>query len=293
LVRKIVYLVVIVLLAWFLIKIGVTPWQYAMSNWHVVIMVMFSTGAGIVIQAQAFRQVSISPMLPLQRSIAIWSAASVVSVVAPLFAGIATRTVLLIQSGMSFSVCVLTSIRHVWMGLEYALLLGVFSLFFVNLPFSKWAAAGSLIAWAIMLTMRMVISRRYIQVDEITELGRWGVAINSLHSRVPLIAHPWFMLQILTMAATYFLAFNGMGADLNFIQAIALSAVTVALSLIVFVPNGLGITDALWVLVAAESGLVLEQAVAVAIVMRLAHLLASVLMYLITKTSLGRFGITQ
>ena len=95
-------------------------------------------------------------------------------------------------------------------------------------------------------------------------------------------AYPWYVFQIVLMSVTYYLAFAGLGATLSWAEAIALSSVTVALSLILFVPNGLGFTDALWVVIATRSGLSLEEAVALAIVIRTSHLAVASLLALTT-----------
>lgn len=287
---QIIYIFVIVLLVWFLFKLGVVPWKYAMSNWSVLLLVMISTGLGSIIQAQAFRKVSIASTPPLLSITNIWSAASVVSVVAPLFAGIATRTALLMRSGMSLNACVLTSLRHIWMGMEYGLLLALISLFFTSWPFSSWAAIGSGVVWGVLFVIRVMGSGYTGQENTTVKNSKLSMAINSLRSTIPLTAHPWFILQVLTMSATYYLGFNGMGAELSLAQAMALSSLTVVVSLIVFVPNGLGITDVFWVLVASDAGLVLEQAVAIAIIMRLAHLLSSLSIYLVTRASVKLVG---
>jgi uncharacterized membrane protein YbhN (UPF0104 family) len=286
---QVIYLVVIALLIWFLATLGMKPWRYAMANWSVLLLVMVSIGLGVVIQAKSFTQVGTAETPGLLRVTVIWSASSVISVVAPLFAGITTRTAMLVQAGMSFSSCMLASLRQVWMGLEYAFLMGCISLPFTSWPFSSWAAIGSGAAWVLVVAIRlMAAGGQSGLLGEEADAGKVARAINSLRSPVPWKAHPWFVLQVLAMSAAYYIVFNGMGAELGITQAIALSSLTVVLSLIVFVPNGLGITDALWVIVASDSGLSLEQSVALAIIMRLAHLLVSALIYLVASAAWKR-----
>jgi uncharacterized membrane protein YbhN (UPF0104 family) len=89
------------------------------------------------------------------------------------------------------------------------------------------------------------------------------------------------------MSAVYLVGFNGLGAHVTAPQAVALSGLTVVLSLIAFVPNGLGITDAVWVLFARSAGVELESAVAIAIVIRLGHLLAAAALALLLKRRLA------
>jgi hypothetical protein len=285
---QVIYLVVIALLVWFLATLGMEPWRYAMANWKVLLLVMVSIGLGVVIQANSFKQVATLETPALLRMTVIWSASSVISVIAPLFAGITTRTAMLVQAGMPLSSCMLTSLRQIWMGLEYAFLMALISLPFTAWSFSLWAAAAGGAAWVLMVAIRLMAAGQFKLLGENADQGKLARAINSLRSPVPWQAHPWFVLQVFAMSAAYYIVFNGMGAELGIAQAIALSSLTVVLSLIVFVPNGLGITDALWVIVATDSGLTLEQSVALAIIMRLGHLLISALIYLVAVTAWKR-----
>ncbi|MCW9059107.1 MAG: flippase-like domain-containing protein [Gammaproteobacteria bacterium] len=289
-IRRVAYLLVLLLIVVFLATLGSTPWHHVISNWPTLFAVMISTGAGIVIQAQSFRSVCISGAPTLLTTTSIWSVSALVSIATPLLAGIATRTALLTKAGVPLGPCLLSSIRQMWVGLEYALLLGAVSFPFTSWPFSLWAAIGAGAAWTALITTRLASARQLIKNLGRFKPNRIRKALDSLRTHIPGEAHLWFVLQILMMSTTYFLGFNGMGAELSLIQAIALSALTVILSLIVFVPNGLGITDALWVLVATHGGFTLDQAVAVAIVIRLSHLLSSGLIYFIASAKIHKLN---
>lgn len=278
--KRLIYLAVMIALTVFLLRLGPAPWLHMHQHWLTLLLVMCSTGAGLVVQAQSFRAVSTEYCPSLRHTTAIWSASAVVSVVAPVFAGIATRTGLLMQAGVNLSACASTSLRQVWMGLEYALLLAALSLPFSSWPFVRPAAAIALLCWVVMLLLR---SHTALLKEASAATNRVGRALAQLRQPVPIRAHLWFILQILAMAATYHLGFNGLGAELSPLQAVALGALTVILSIIVFVPNGLGITDAIWVIIATDAGLSMEHAVAIAITLRLAHLLASILVHLSTR----------
>jgi len=275
--KRFLYLFVLIAIILFLIAMGELPWLYVLANWPTLLLVMLTTGTGLVIQAQSFRVVGEGDGPSLWEMTAIWSASAVVSVIAPLFVGIATRTALLMQVGMTISSCVAASLRQIWMGLEYALLIAAASLPFTGWPLAIPVATGCLAGWLFMLILR----RWSLKKPDMMNYKRAERLLISLRKPVDLKGHPWFVMQILAMTATYYIAFNSLGAELDIMQALALAALTVVLSLIVLVPNGLGITDALWVIVATYSGLSLEQAVAVAITIRCAHLLASCCIYLL------------
>lgn len=274
-IRRVIYLIVIALLAGFLWQLGLAPWRHAAAQWHIMLLLAGLSAFGLAVQAMAFRMaVPETPPPRFSTTLAIWSVSAAVSVVAPLVAGLAARTTLLMHHGMRLSTCAVASLRQLWLGLEYALLLSALAL-----PFSGWsvefvAAAACGGGWVAMRVVRCLArGQSNSQVH-----GRLGHAIEALRAPVPKAAHPWFALQLLTMSAVYLVGFNGLGAAITVPQAVALSGLTVALSLIAFVPNGLGITDTLWVLFAQSAGLQLEEAVAIAIAIRLGHLLAASLL---------------
>jgi uncharacterized membrane protein YbhN (UPF0104 family) len=285
--RKGAYLVALLLVGIFLWRQGRAPWSEAIRHWQVTLLAMLSTGAGLIVQALAFRSALPASggtiargAIPLRRLIHIWAVSAAASVVAPLFAGLATRTALLLRDGLSFAECLAGSSRQVWMGLEFALLFAALSLpLLPALPNAPLFALGAATAWLALFGLRQCAAHG----ARMAGTHRLGRLMRMLGSRLPASGHPWFALQIVLMALTYFLAFGGMGVPLDLPTAIALAALTVILSLIVFVPNGLGITDALWIFVAAQSGQSLESAVAIAINIRLAHLLAALTLSALTR----------
>ena len=283
--RAAIYLLIIVLLAVFLFHLGPDPWVIAASRWPVFLALMISIGAGLVVQARSFQTVAPpgTCRLPMLSLVHIWAVSAVLSIVAPLFAGLATRTALLARSGMPLGACLSTSTRQIWMGLEFALLLAAISLPFVLFPNSYLLAAGAAVGWFTMLAVRQTTGRGVTRNPSPNAHAR--ALLYAIGHPVPRHAYPWYVFQIVLMSLTYYLAFAGLGAPLSWAEAIALSSVTVALSLILFVPNGLGFTDALWVVIATRSGLSLEEAVALAIVIRISHLAVALLLAITTIRS--------
>lgn len=288
--KQALYALVILVLTLLLVHLGTEPWIHAARNWPVLLGVLFLIAAAIVVQAQSFRSVSPPARhpVPLSTLTRVWAASSVVSILAPLFGGIAARTVLLIRAGMLPSHCVAASSRQLWMGLEFALLLAALSVPFVSIPNNLLASFAALAAWGAMFLLRIKLAAAEI-TGRLPE-GRLQELFQALARSVPPSAYPWFVLQLLFMTAIYYFGFNGMGAQLGLAEAVALSSVTVVMSLIVFIPNGLGVTDAIWLFIAIQSGLSVEESVALAIVLRLGHLLAGAFVWL--SLALGRRPVT-
>lgn len=265
--RRATYLLVLFLLIAFLADLGAEPWLHALENWPTFLVLILTTGTGLVIQARAFSAVSTGPTPPRLEMLRIWSASAVVSVVAPLFAGIATRTTLLVQHGMSISNCLSASLRQVWMGVEYALLIGSLAFAISELPHDIQISTTVFTLW---IAARLIRTRGVSQHARIKRI---------LGQKIRIKSETWFALQIAAMSATFFVGFNAVGAEISLPVAFAISSATVLVSLIAFVPNGLGITDAIWVLVATHYGVTLEESVSLAILLRVSHLSGSVLIY--------------
>ncbi len=276
------YIAVILAIVIFLYQLGTEPWIIAIKHWFILLIVMIAGGVGIVVQAASFHQsypVDEYP-LPLFDLVRIWSASALISVVAPIFAGLATRTTQLIKAGTPFMTCVIVSTRQLWMGLEYAALLGGVTLLFVDIMYARVFSVALLILWIFMKITRRVISSDMTGRVHDKKTNKY---ILSLRSQYPGSVHVLFVMQLLIMSIIYYAAFQGVGANLNWIEAIALSSVTVFFSMMAFVPNGLGLTDAMWVIVAMKTGVELEASVSVAILIRLGHLLGATFLYLIVR----------
>lgn len=283
LIRKAIYLLVIGIVTAFLWRQGSAPWLHAAEHWPVMIALAALSAFGLVVQTMSFRLMTPPEYRPVfSRTLAIWAVSAALSVVAPFLAGIAARTTLLVRHGMSLKHCAVASLRQIWLGLEYALLLSALALPCTIWWFSLTAGAACAVGWITMLSFRYK-TRAYPHEKA---SGRFAPLLQAFSAPVPSQAHPWFVLQVLTMTAVYLVGFNGLGAKISVSEAIALSGLTVVLSLLAFVPNGLGITDVVWVALAHSSGLELEQAVAIAIVLRLGHLLGSGLLGMLLQHQL-------
>lgn len=278
LIKTCIYIGILLAITVFLYQLGKEPWLLVLEHLPTLLVIIAATGIGILVQAAAFRKSypkGIAPISVLE-AFKIWAASAVISVITPIFAGMATRTTLLVKAGTPLSVCILATTRQVWMGLEYAALTGGIALGFIDIPLAEKFSLLGFLLWMVMLLFRFLVASK--ESDSVLKANRY---ISSLRSTYPVSAHAWFILQLFLMSVVYYAGFNGMGATLNWFEAFALSAVTVFLSLIAFVPNGLGLTDSLWVIVGMQTGLALEASVSLAILIRLGHLLSSVLIYLV------------
>ena len=238
---------------------------------------MAITAVSIVVQVLSYAAAAPSgiPVPGVLEVLRIWSLSGAMSVAIPIFAGFGARTTLLVQAGMPLSATLLTSARQAWMGLEYALLVGGLAALFIDYSGRTWLVAGLLVGWVCMVAFRVYASK-----TRLSSMSKVGRLLDALSSPIPAEAHKWFPIQTLIMGAVYFVAFHGLGASVSFAAALLLATVTVFASLVVLVPNGMGVMDAIWVIVGTQADLHLTQSVAFALMLRLSYLASAGLMWL-------------
>lgn len=287
--RRAIYLLVLAAIVAFLYTLGAQPWVRILGHWPVSLAVMAITGFGIVVQTLSYE--SVVPDVYKARTpnrleiLRIWALSGAVSVAVPVFAGFGTRTSLLVHCGMPLGATLLTSLRQAWMGVEYALLLGAAAALFVDFSGKLWLASALFAGWGCALAFR-----RYAGKDKLTAQSRTGRLLEALATPVVASAHKWFLVQVLLMGATYYVAFHGFGAPVGWAEALLLATVTVLASLIVLVPNGLGVMDAIWVAAGMQMNMRLAQSVAFALTLRLSYLMAAALLWLAVSALLRMRG---
>ncbi|MCB1895498.1 MAG: flippase-like domain-containing protein [Zoogloeaceae bacterium] len=272
--KRLLYVAIAILLAIFLIRLGAEPWRQVAAHWPTMIAVAVVSALAMLLQAASFRTVlpddGCRPgWLELTR---IWALSGAISAVAPVFVGVGTRATLLVQAGLTLGACVSTSARQAWLGLESALLFAAVSVLLVQPPGAGWIAALLASAGVAMVAVRITATRTEARRLP-ARLRRWWDSL-----RAPVGARAWllFALQVPVMAATYYAGYVGLGAAIGFEHAILLATVTIMTSVVVFIPMGLGVLDALWVYAATRAGLSLADSVALAILLRTSYLSAAV-----------------
>lgn len=277
--QRTIYILVLAAIAAFLYWLGAKPWLHMLHHWAISLIIMGITGLGIVVQTLSYESVvpSASAAQAPRRLelLRIWSLSGAVSVAVPVFAGFGTRTTLLVKNGMPLTATLLTSARQAWMGLEYALLLGGVAALFIDFAGKVWLAFGLLMGW-----MCMVVFRIYAGKAQLSWQSKIGRLLEALSSPIAVAAHKWFLLQVILMGMIYFVAFHGLGASVSWAAALLLATVTVFASLVVLVPNGLGVMDAIWVVVGTQADLQLAQSVAFALILRLSYLASAALVWI-------------
>ena len=273
--RRIIYIAVLIGLVFFLIRQGTGPWRIMLAHWPAFLAVMTVTTLGILIQANAFKAClpEENQNFSLHRLIYIWAISGVSSLLAPLIAGLAMRTLLLQHEGIRLKACILATMRQTWFGCEYACFLGAIVLVLYPWPDMPWLCYVFGFAGFCSWLLRKSLLKHQISLI----LHYFPSLLKAAHCP-SWTAFLWLWGQLIAMAVNYWAAYLLMGAQLMWHECFLLAAITILASIIIFIPNGLGVLDALWLWVAHQKGMVLEQSVALALTMRFGYLTAAMLL---------------
>lgn len=292
-VQRGLYIVVLAAIVIFLFRLGPTPWGHVWQHWQTFLAVMAVSAIGIVVQACSFGAVASQgaqvpkPLLLVR----IWSFSGALSVIVPIFAGLGTRTALLVRSGMTLSASLFASARQAWMGLEYALMLGAAAAAFTDFSGKIWLVLGLFCAWFVLVLVRHYSHRAHHGAVILN--NRAQRIFNALSAPILIRAHLWSAVQVLLMGLSYYTAFHGFGIDIGWAGSLLLAAITVLASLVVLVPNGMGVLDALWVAVGMSASLHLTQSVAFALTLRLSYFAAAILVWVAVSLGIYLLGLDR
>ncbi|MER2531028.1 MAG: hypothetical protein ABTR54_05400 [Candidatus Competibacter sp.] len=274
--RRVFYLIILFFLIIFLVRQGTEPWRIIAVHLPAFAAVMVITALGILIQANAFRMCLPDDVRSpsFLRLIDIWAISGITSLLAPVIASLAMRTALLQRERVGLKACVLATARQTWFNCECALLISAIVLIIYPWPIIPSLGYGLLLVFLSFWLLRkclLVYSGSYIKLHfpnllRIAYSPSWQ-------------AFFWLWGQLIIMAVNYWAVFFLMSAPLKWYEGFLLAALTILASLVVFIPNGLGILDALWVWIGSQRGLVLGESVALALIMRFGYLAAATLLW--------------
>lgn len=275
--KKVVYVATLVGIVTFLIFRGTEPWKSAFACWPVMLGVMLLSPLALMVQVIAFRYCIPSdiPVPPLLRLTRIWAIASISSIIAPFIAGLAVRVTLLKQEGLDIRTSSIATVRQTWINVEYAWVAASFLLMFY--PWPEFPSLGyiSVTGWLSFKLLCALVPFCNIRIPRYLEIFTHKLP------RLTRKAKLWQWGQIIIMTINYWVVFWLGGAPLAWHNCLLLTAVTILASLLIFIPQGLGVLDSLWVWIASQQGMSLNEGVALAITMRLGVFIGTAIVYIV------------
>lgn len=272
--QRIIYLVIMVGLATFILRKGKEPWLILISHWIPFIIIVISTSMAIFVQAKAFQCCLVilkAPRISFFRIARVWSIGALIGLLAPFITGLAVRVLLLKREGIELTVGAMATLYQAIINIEYSLFL-LSAILIVQPSYElSWLGWIILVGWLVWWLIKIYLLKYF---------DRFNFKINLLKKLVilqppPVFALPWLWGQIVCLTINYWLAFNFFGVFLTWPECGVLAATSILVSVAFFMPNGLGLLDTLWVLVAKHHGIDMNEAISLVLVLRLGHLIAA------------------
>lgn len=251
-----------------------------------IVEFLVATGIGMlqaILQARNFVTILAPPLPPsATASVRIWAITALANYLAPLQPGVPLRAVLFRSSGVSFvNVLAATGRQAVLMIWLSTLLATSFAMSIPGAPV-RLLAAGALAIVVLSLVGRHT-ARTLLPGRPAESLGArmLGALLWTPSPAVMLNA----LMQFLLMALSLELVYSGFGASLGFNEGVVVSAATTLSGIAALTPNNLGIMEAILGYAGHLNGLKGDALIAIALLFRIAHIVANASLVLIIDAS--------
>lgn len=251
-------------------------WRYQALTFAGAVLVMI---CGTLVQASNFLVfLDVRHSLRVRRFAPIWALSALANYVAPLQPGIAVRVGWLVKRGISIAAGLLATWRQlvisVWISL-FALAVG---LFLTGDPRGHWPAVLLALVWIAAFVLRKL----WLKGLDHLNWPRWLASRKELLQRATLGITPRGILGVLVQyvlgAVVLYWVYMRFGANIGIGQAIILACLVYVSSIVAVLPGNLGVMEAIYMLGGHGFGLNVAEAGALAILIRVAHVSANVLL---------------
>ena len=255
-------------------------WRDHLGTFVVVGMLM---AIGIVVQVLNFLQLlGWHQRLAVRPAIHAWALATVLNYLGPFQPGLALRFAYFKANGVPLSRSAETTLRQLHLSMWTALLAAAAAFALLGGQ-AGWVCAvgavGAFIAWPRVLAIfRPWVLRR----QRPAWLRRHLASLDIVLTPLPLRATRYFFLQHGLGALLILFAYRQFGAAISVGGAILVAVGVYVSSLVALLPNNLGILDGFYVATAKSGGLDASTALALALLLRGAHISTCLIVAMIT-----------
>lgn len=279
--RNIAYLLLIAVA----IALVVIWWPELVKIWReqaltfigaVVVMI-----CGTLVQAGNFLVfLDVRHSLRVRRFARIWALSALANYVAPLQPGIAVRVGWLAKRGISIAEGLLATWRQLVVSVWISLIGLSVGLFLTGDPHGRWPATMLAIAWVAAFVLRKLWLKGLNRLS----WPRWLVSRRDLLQRaatgITLRGVFGVLAQYVLGTIVLYWVYTRFGAEVGIGQTVILACLVYASSMVAVLPANLGVTEAIYMLGGHGFGLSVAEAGALAILIRLAHVAANMIMAL-------------
>lgn len=277
--RNAAYLLLIVIAA----ALVVIWWPVLVSIWRQQALTF--AGAVIVMICGAFVQarnflvfLDAEHSVRLLRFARVWALSALTNYVAPLQPGIAVRVAWLARRGVNVSEGLLATWRQLVASVWVSMIGLAIGLLLTGDPRGRWPALALVIVWAVVFALRKFGLRTLDRLARPRWLVRRKELLQRAATHVTLEGIAGVVVQYLLGTLLLYWIYVRFGASISWGEALIICCLAYVSSLIAFLPGNLGVVEAIYMLGGHGFGLTVAEAGALAILIRVAHVAANMLL---------------
>ena len=273
---SLIAIVVVLIVVWWpeLAKI----WrEQAITFMGAVVVVFFAT----LVQARNFLTfLDIANALRVWPFVRVWALSALANYAAPLQPGIAVRVAWLARHDVSVATSLLATWRQLVVSCWIALAGLAIGLLLTGDPRGRWPALILSLLWLTVFLMRQILLRWLDRVTRPAWLVRRKQLLHRAATGITLSGLVGVIVQYALGTLLLYWVYSRFGAAIGIGQALVLTCLVYVSSMIAVLPGNLGVTEAIYMLGGHGFGLEVATAGALAILIRVAHVAANMIIAL-------------
>ena len=265
---------VVLVVVWWPVLVGI--WQQQALTFVGAVIVMI---CGTFVQARNFLVfLDAEHSIRLLRFTRVWALSALANYVAPLQPGIAVRVGWLVRRGVDVSEGLLATWRQLVVSVWISMIGLAIGLLLTGDPRGRWPALALGVVWVAVFGLRRLGLRVLDRLARPRWLARRKDLLQRAATHVTLQGIAGVAVQYLLGTLLLYWIYTRFGASIGWGQALIICCLAYMSSLVAFLPGNLGVVEAIYMLGGHGFGLTVAEAGALAILIRVAHVAANMLL---------------
>jgi uncharacterized membrane protein YbhN (UPF0104 family) len=221
----------------------------------------------------------------LLRFTRVWALSALANYVAPLQPGIAVRVGWLAHRGVNVSEGLLATWRQLVVSVWISMIGLAIGLLLTGDPRGRWPALALGIVWVAVFASRKLGLRALDCLARPHWLAHRKELLRRAATHITLQGMAGVIVQYLLGTLLLYWIYTRFGASIGWGQVLIICCLAYVSSLVAFLPGNLGVVEAIYMLGGHGFGLTVAEAGALAILIRVAHVVANMLLVLAGSVS--------
>ena len=259
----------------------VTHWHQLVTIWRdqalTFVGAMVVMTCGTFVQAHNFLEFLDTPItVRVRRFTPVWAWGALANYVAPLQAGgIAVRVAWLARHEIRVSSSLLATWRQLIVSLWVSLAGLATGLLLTGDPRGRWPAVVLILAWLGAVALRKLLSGALSRLRRPQLLVRRKDLLRRAAAGITLRGVAGVVVQYVLGAVVVYWVYSRFGAPIGVGQAVILACVVYVSTIVAVLPANLGVLEVIYMLVGHGFGMSVEQVGALAVLLRVAHIVSN------------------